>query len=97
MQLLLPPRNSKGNTSLGEYLEAREERTGNRDPRLDAADVPDAGKDVWDIFWTVYNGKPIPFTELRAWCELAGADLIPWESRMIRQMSLVAVKEASNG
>ncbi len=97
MQLLLPPRNSKGNTSLGEYLDALEERTGKRDPRLDAAGVPDAGEGVWSIFWKMYSGKPIPFSELRAWAELTGEDLGPWESETIRQMSLVAVKEANSG
>ena len=97
MKLLLPPKGSKSNASLEEYLEVVEQRTGKRDKRLDAADVPVSGAHVWAIFWKVYSGKPVPFSELRAWAELTGEDLGPWESETIRQMSLVAVKEANSG
>ena len=87
--MLLPPKRSKGDASLKEHLEAVERQTGKRNPRLDAVVVPPGGANVWSIFWLVYSGKPIPFTELRAWAELTGEDL--------GQMSLVAVKEANSG
>jgi hypothetical protein len=68
-----------------------------RDARLDRAEVPVAGRHIWDAFWKMYSGKPIMFSELRAWIDLTGEELTPWESETIRQMSLVAVREAGNG
>lgn len=97
MLLLLPPKNAKSDTSLQEYLELLEERTGKRDKRLDAARVPEELEHLWGIFWAMYESKPISFSEMRAREELTGEKLTPWEAETLRMMSLIAVKEARSG
>lgn len=96
-QLRLPPKNSKSRESLRTHLEFLEERTDKRDKRLDAADVPDGLEHLWVIFWTIYRGEVLDFSELLAWSELTGEQLTPWEAETLRMMSLVAVKEANSG
>ena len=34
-----------------------------------------------------FNGQPIPYTEIKAWVQLTGTRLTPWETRTVRQLS----------
>jgi hypothetical protein len=96
-RLLLPPKGSKDNRSQREYLEEFERRTGKRSKRLDEPVVPREISHIWRAFWALYQGEPLSFLELRAWSELTGASLTPWEAETLRMMSLVAVREARDG
>jgi hypothetical protein len=95
--LRLPPKGSKESASFRECLELWEERTGKRDKRLDAVDVPDGLGHLWMTFWSLYRGEAISCEELQAWSSLAREQLTPWEAETIRFMSFAAVREARSG
>jgi hypothetical protein len=96
-QLRLPPKGAKDESSLREYLELWEERTGKRDKRLDATVVPDGFGHLWATFWSLYRGEAVSFSEMAAWSTLAREPLTPWEVETVRLMSFAAVKEARSG
>jgi hypothetical protein len=97
IELLLPPRGSKSKAPLGDHLREIERRTGRRDRRLEEPELPSEALHTWDAFWRLYEGRPVTFSEMRAWSELTGALPTPWEAETIRAMSFAAVKEASSG
>ncbi len=96
--LLLPPAGApKNKSSLRDHLEAVERQTGERDPRLEEPELPPGYEPTWNAFWMMYAGKVLTFTEIDAWSRLTGEDLTPREVEMLRTMSVVAVREASDG
>ena len=100
---MLPPKGAKPSKAgapaapLREHLEAVARQTGRRDPRLDEPDLPSGFEPTWCAFWTLFSGQALTFAEIDAWARLTGEELLPCEAEMLRTMSVVAVREASDG
>lgn len=59
--------------------------------------VPEVGERAWAVFWGVdkrrqsngYGANAISPSDLRAWCQMAGVNLRPWELEALDRMEVV--------
>lgn len=52
---------------------------------------------AWNAFWEMFGGDLIAFVEIAAWANLTGERLTPWETGLVRRMSIEAVGEMRDG
>ena len=80
-----------GKTKLDHLIQV-EEATGRS--HVPDVEIPLHGSHIWDWFWTLSNARgssgfgasPLCFTEIRAWIEVTGVSVHPWEIDAIRAM-----------
>lgn len=75
------------------------QQTGQKPKELDVPELPKEGAHVWEWFLELHSARsgPISFTEIKAWSELTGSLIEPWEVRAIKEMDIEYLKSQSNG
>lgn len=77
----------EGKATVREHL-AQAESAGAKVPALHPDPPPPELEYLWRWFQEMFTAaKPLDFAEIRAWCELTGAVLMPWEVAMMRRLS----------
>ena len=74
--MYIPDKNGK---VLKEELEQIEKMSNIRDPRLDELDPPEEAELVFRLYWERFRGNPITYSEIKAYQEVTGIRLEPWE------------------
>ena len=73
-----------------EHLKQVEKSTGKRPIQLDEAKLPDELVYLLNMFEelrsTAEPGSSIRFVEIKAWCDLTGVDISPFEFRCIKAL-----------
>jgi len=62
-------------------------------------EIPAAGEHLWRWFWELDSGRggsgfgpnPIGWTEMKAWAELNGESLTPWEAQALKAIDGAAM------
>lgn len=58
---------------------------------MEETPIPSSGRKVWNVFMELINrrpirGAPIPFTEIKAFCELTDIELTPLDVNRLMAM-----------
>ena len=80
-----------GKTKLDHLIQV-EQSTGRS--HVPDVEIPPHGSHIWEWFWTLSNARgssgfgasPLSYTEIRAWIEVTGLTVHPWEIDAIRAM-----------
>ena len=72
-----------------EHLESVWNQTDKKPNGLVEPELPERFEKVWILYWDINIGEPITYQELRAYCDLHGEWLSPWEIDQIRFMDSV--------
>ena len=70
------------------------QQIGKPPPELVGPAMPPALGYVWQIFMALSNGRsygetgpnPLCYTEMKAWCDLHGTDLVDWEIDLVKAL-----------
>ena len=103
----LDKRDSKG-VSAREYLEQVQRSLGRQLPELQMPEFPDVAHHIWDTFLSLHAGRsygmsgpnPLSWGDIKAWCDLTGVHLEPWEADMLKALDMVwvrAMNESGDG
>lgn len=68
-----------------------------------AALFPDVAAHIWATFIELHDGRtygmsgpnPISYDIIKAWCDLSGIDLLPWEVGLIKSLDNLWIKTTS--
>jgi hypothetical protein len=72
---------------------------------LQGPEFPYVLEGLWSIFLELSNTRsqgysaplPISYQEVKAWCDLTGINLSPWEVQVIKRLDTVYIKVVANG
>ncbi len=87
--------------TLREHLEKVREQTGKTPAQLEAVEIPDAARYLWDWFCELSGGRgysmagpmALSYTEIKAWCDLMKIEPSAWEVETIKMIDQVYLAE----
>lgn len=103
---------SKGKATERDHLEQVAKQLGKQVEDIETynaqAIFPEAASHLWTAFLELHEGRtynmsgpnPISYDIIKAWCDLTGIDLLPWEIGIIKSLDNLWVKtisEEANG
>lgn len=85
-----------------QHLEFVEKSTGRRPKELEGPQLPPLMSPTWYSFLSLRSGiasgfngpEPIPYTEIKAWCDLTDNELHPLEVEWIKMLDGLYLKSA---
>jgi hypothetical protein len=83
--------------SLGEHLHALWRQTGVKPAQLEIQEFPELFRPLWEGFVELCHARsshgfgpnPLSFSEIKAWDDLTGAGLSPFDTKIIKQLDRV--------
>lgn len=100
---------SKGNTTERDHLEQVAKQLGKQLEEIEQSNAeaifPDAASHIWSTFIELHNGRtygmsgpnPLSYDIIKAWCDLTGIDLSPWEIDIIKSLDNLWIKTMNEG
>lgn len=82
-----------------EHLEAIAEQTGDYS-ELEGPEFPEIVAHVWEWFLELHSARGeggISYSEIKAWCELNGRIVTPFEIGLIKQIDVVFLTKDKHG
>jgi hypothetical protein len=83
-----------------EHLQSVARRLGREPPELKAPPLRPSAMRLWSLFCELASARqvgqvgfqPISWAEMKAWAELRGLDLAPWEAKALRRLDGVFLR-----
>jgi len=60
-----------------------EKSSGNPHPKLEPPIISPHGVYLWEHYWSLRQGNPITYSDIKAYCDITGAILDIWECKGI--------------
>lgn len=98
---------SKGKTTERDHLEQVAKQLGRQLEEIEQfnanAIFPDAASHIWATFIELHEGRtygmsgpnPISYDIIKAWCDLSGISLSPWEVELVKALDSIWLKTIS--
>jgi len=98
---------SKGKTTERDHLEQVAKQLGKQVEEIEQANAdaifPDAASHIWSTFIELHDGRtygmsgpnPISYDIIKAWCDLSGISLSPWEVELVKALDSIWLKTIS--